>query len=108
MFSTGSCRFCGVVFSTSRHRRRSSLSAWRKGADVPFGSKLVGEGPSRLLMTLFVAGPFVIAFILLWLTFNAAPTAWLLVRTLSFPLGLAALSALGTWFAARHGDEPAS
>ncbi len=77
-------------------------------ADVPFGTKLVGEGPSRLLMSLFITGPFVIAFILLWLTFDAAPTAWLLVRTLSFPLGLAALSTLGTWFAARHGDEPAS
>jgi hypothetical protein len=76
--------------------------------NVPFGAKLVGEGPSRLLMTLLVTGPFVIAFILLWLTFDAAPTAWLLVRTLSFPIGLAALSFLATWFAGRHADETAS
>lgn len=77
-------------------------------ADLPFGPELVGEGPSRLLMTLLITGPFVVAFILLWLTFDDAPMAWLLVRTLSFPLGLAALSALGTWFAARHGEETAT
>lgn len=74
-------------------------------ANLPFGAKLVGEAPSRMLMTLFMAGPFVIALILLWLALDVAPTAWLLVRTLSFPLGLAALSALGTWYAARHAKE---
>lgn len=73
--------------------------------DLPFGPELVGDGPSRLLMTLLITGPFVIAFVLLWLALDPAPTAWLLVRTLSFPLGLAALSALGTWFAARHAAE---
>lgn len=75
--------------------------------DLPFGPKLVGEGPSRLLMALFLTGPFIIALTLIWLALIAAPTSWLLVRTLSFPLGLAALSALGTWFAARQAEGTA-